>query len=382
MKLNKAYKFRLYPTKEQIKYIEGNFNACRKIYNDFINFIQFKNESGIKIGLTKKQLSYYIPECKEYNGWLKDYDSCAMLYEIENLANAFKKFFKGGGYPKFKSKKDNQQSFRTRQKISLLENAIRIPKLKTPIECVVHRPVEGTIKQFTISRKNNKYYVSIMTEIEHEQKPVEIKKEVGIDLGVKTFLTRDDGIKVENPKFLEEEAKHLAKLQQKLSRTKPGSNNHKKIKHAIATLHEKIKNKRDNFKHNESSKLVNEFDRIYMEDLNVAGMTKSAKGTVDNPGKNVKQKSGLNKSILDVGFGGFKNMIEYKTKFNNKEVVLVDRFFASSKTCNNCGTKNKDLKLSDRIWICSSCGTELDRDENAAKNIKAEGRKSLMTTKK
>jgi putative transposase len=202
-------------------------------------------------------------------------------------------------------------------------------------------------------------------------------KEVGIDLGIKSFLTRDDGVKVDNPKFLSGKSEHMVKLQQALARAKKGSNNHIKLKKKIADLHEKISNKRNNFLHNESAKLVNEFDRIYMEDLNVSGMTRSSKGTKETPGKKVKQKSGLNRNLLDVGLGEFKAMIEYKTKFNGKEVVKVNRFFASSKICNKCGVKNTDLKLSDRVWVCNTCGSELDRDENAAKNIKAEGRRSL-----
>ena len=382
MKFNKAYKFRLYPTKKQKEYLEGCFSACRYVYNVSLDCEKQLYELGAKSNLSAFGLAYHLKYYKISEPWLKDYDHRALEFEMENLASSFQKFFKGGGFPRFKSKKDRKQSFRTRKSISLLENSIKIPKIKTTIECVVHRKIEGVIKQFTISRENDKYYVSVMTEIQKNFAPREIKKEVGIDLGVKSFLTRDDGIKVENPQFLSQEAIHMSKLQQAFSRAKKGSNNHAKLRKKIADLHERISNKRNDFLHNESAKLINEFDRIYMEDLNVAGMTRSSKGTAEKPGKNVKQKSGLNRNILDVGLGNFKNMIEYKTNFNNKEVVKVNRFFASSKTCHKCGTKNDELKLSDRVWICSSCGEELDRDENAAKNIKAEGRRSLTLIKK
>lgn len=381
MEFNKAYKFRIYPTKSQIEYIEGCFSACRYVYNISLDCEKQLYQLGAESSLSTIGLSYHLKSYKISDPWLEKYDSLALGFEMENLAKSFEKFFKGGGYPKFKSKKERRQSFRTRQSVSLLENAIKIPKLKTPIECVVHRKIEGKIQQFTISRENDKYYVSIMTKIKKEFAPVEIKKEVGIDLGVKHFLTRDDGVKVENPKFLSEKAAHLAKLQQALSKAKKGSNNYNKLRKKIANLYEKISNKRKDFLHNESAKLVNEFDRIYMEDLNVSGMTRSSKGTIEKPGKKVKQKSGLNRNILDVGLGNFKSIIEYKTKFNNKEIVKVNRFFASSKICHKCGTKNNDLKLSDRIWVCSSCGELLDRDENAAKNIKAEGRRSLTLIK-
>jgi putative transposase len=217
-----------------------------------------------------------------------------------------------------------------------------------------------------------------MTEIEKEIIPVEIKKDVGIDLGVKSFITKydSDGLyeKIDNPKFLATESNHLKVLQQKLSRCDKGSSNHKKLKLKISRLHEKIKNRRENFLHNVSKQLVDNYDCIYMEDLNVSGMTKSSKGTIEEPGKMVKQKSGLNRSILDVSMSKFEEMVEYKTKFSGKGLYKVNRFFASSKICNVCGTKNKDLKLSDRNWICEHCGSELDRDENAANNILNEGR--------
>ena len=378
MKFNKAYKFRIYPTKKQIKYIEGCFDACRYVYNLSLDCEKQLYEMGAKSNLSSFGLSYHIKNYRISDTWLKKYDSNALGYEMENLANAYKNFFKGGGFPKFKSKKDPKQSFRSRQSIKVLDNYIKIPKLKTPIYTKIHREIEGTPKQMIISRYNNKYYVSIMCEIKKDILPVTIKKEIGIDLGVKTFLVRDDGDKVENPKFIQQQAHHLIQLQQKLSRTTRGSKNREKIRKKIGVLHQSIGNKRKDFLHNTSRQLVDEFDRIYMEDLNVNGMTRSSKGTIEKPGKNVKQKSGLNKSILDVGLGEFKIMMEYKTKFSGKEVVKVSRFFASSKLCNSCNTKNNDLKLSDRLWTCSSCGSLLDRDHNAAKNIKAEGRRSLI----
>jgi putative transposase len=380
--MNKAYKFRIYPTKEQIEYIEKCFNACRYVYNTSLDCEKQLYTLGACSNLSAFGLSYHLKYYKISDPWLKEVDSLALEFEMDNLSSAFKKFFQKGGYPKFKSKKDSKQSFRTRQKISLGENWIKIPKLKTQIECVVHRKVEGVLKQMTISRENGKYFVSIMTEIEKEIPQVTIiKNEVGVDLGVKSFLTLDTGEKIENPKFLSEKATHLAKLQQKLARLKKGSNNHIKLKKKIADLHELISNKRKNFLHEESKKLVDRFDRIYMEDLTVKNMTKSSKGTVENPGKNVKAKSGLNKSILDAGLSMFKAMVGYKAKWSGKELVKIARDFPSSKLCFNCGEKNTELILSDRVWTCSNCNSVNDRDENAAKNIKKEGRKILMATK-
>jgi putative transposase len=374
MKINKAYKFRIYPDKKQTEYIEGCFNACRYVYNVSLDCERQLYQLGAKSDLSAFGLMYHLPSYKISDTWLKNYDSHALAYEMENLSNSFKKFFSGGGYPKFKSKKDSIQSFRTRKAIEVLDNAIKIPKLSSPIETVIHRKVEGKPKQMTISRKNGKYYVSIMCEIDKEITKLKMNKDVGIDIGVTHFLITDDGKKIDNPKVLRKFEEHLKKLQQSLSRTNKNSKNRERLKLKISKLHEHISNYRKNFLHNVSRQLVDENDTIYMEDLNVSGMTRSSKGTIEKPGKMVKQKSGLNKSILDVSLGEFKVMLEYKTKFADKKLIKVDRFFASSKICNKCGHKNTDLKLSDRIWFCK-CGEKLDRDVNAAINIKKEGKK-------
>ena len=379
--INKAYKFRIYPTKSQIEYIEKCFNACRYVYNVSLDCEKQIYELGAKSNLTTIGLSYHLKYYKILSPWLKEYDALALAYEMENLSAAYQKFFKGGGFPKIKSKKDSKQSFRTRINISVGKNFIIIPKIKTPIECVIHREAEGEPKQMTISRENGKYYVSIMTEIIKKIKPVKIKTEVGIDIGIKHFLTLDTGEKIDNPRFLKEESEHLAKLQQRLARATKGSNNHIKLKKLIANLHERIANKRKDFLHNESSKLVNNYDRIYMEDLKIANLTKSAKGTVEEPGKNVKAKSGLNKSMLDIGAGMFKEMLAYKTKFAGKELHKVSTFFPSTKLCSNCGYKNNNITLAVRSWICPSCGVRHDRDINAAVNVKKEGRNSLCIVK-
>ena len=382
MKINKAYKYRIYPTKSQIEYIEGCFNACRYVYNVSLDCEQQLYQLGGKSNLSTFGLSYHLKNYKLSEPWLKKYDIYALCYEMENLSSAYSKFFKGGGFPKFKSKGDSKQSFRTRINIEVLDNGIKIPKVKKTIYAKIHRPIEGKLKQFTISRENGKYYVSAMCEIVNDIQPVVVNKVVGIDPGIKSFLVTSDKVDVGNPKFLSSELKYLKVLQQKLSRAKKGSSNREKIKKTISTLYKKISNKRENFLHNESRKLVNEYDLICMEDLNVKGMTKSSKGTIEKPGKKVKQKSGLNRSLSDVSLGSFISMVDYKAKFDGKHTVKIDRFYPSSKTCNCCGTINDDLKLSDRTWTCNSCGNELDRDYNAALNIKEEGKRKFFEVKK
>jgi len=383
MKINKAYKYRIYPTKSQIEYIEGCFNACRYVYNVSLDCEQQLYQLGCKSNLSTFGLSYHLRNYKILEPWLKNYDIYALCYEMENLSSAYSKFFKGqGGFPKFKSKGDIKQSFRTRFHIEVLGNGIKIPKVKKTIYAKIHRPIEGKLKQFTISREKGNYYVSAMCEIEKDIQPVVINKVVGIDLGIKSFIVTSDKVDVGNPKFLSSELKYLKLLQQKLSRAKKGSSNREKIKETISKLNKKIANKRENFLHNESIKLVNDYDLICMEDLNVKEMTKSSKGTIKKPGKNVKQKSGLNRSLSDVSLGSFVRMVEYKANFDGKHTVKIDKFYPSSKTCNCCGTINKELKLSDRTWTCNSCGTELDRDYNAALNIKDEGKRKFFEVKK
>lgn len=380
MKINKAYKFRIYPDKKQIAYIEGCFNACRYVYNVSLDCEQQLYMLGGKSNLSSFGLSYHLKYYKIKDTWLNDYDSLALEMEMEFLSNAYEKFFKGGGFPKFKSKKDSKQSFSTRiigANLKLTTNSIKIPKVKKHIKCIVHRDIEGKIKKMTIARENNKYFVSIMVEIEKDIKPINVVNEVGIDLGLNNLAILDDGTKIDNPKFLGEAKEYLKLLQQKLSRAKRGSNNHLKLKKQISNLHEKIKNKRNLYLHEETKKVVDTYDRFYVEDLNVKGMSASSKGTAEEHGSMVKQKSGLNRNILDSGLSTFVTMLTYKGKFSGKEVIKVNRFFASSKTCSSCGFKNDELLLSDRTWICTSCGMEHDRDINAARNIKAEGRRSL-----
>jgi putative transposase len=382
MKINKAFKYRIYPTKSQKEYIEGCFNACRYVYNVSLDCEQQLYELGGKSNISSFGLSYHLKNYKVSEPWLNNYDSVALVYEMENLSLSYKKFFSGGGFPKFKSKNESKQSFRTRQRIKLFDNGIKIPKVKSLIYAKIHRPIEGKLKQFTISREHGKYYVSAMCEIVKDIQPVEVNKVVGIDLGVKSFIVTSDNNVVDNQNFFKSEMNYLKVLKQKLSRAKKDSNNRQKIKEEISKLHNKISNKRDNFLHNESRKLVNEYDLICHEDLNLKGLTKSARGTIQKPGKNVKSKSGLNRAITDVGMGAFITMINYKTKFDGKHTAKVDRFFPSSKTCGCCGVKNDNLKLNDRIWSCSNCGTTLDRDYNAALNIKNEGKRKFFENEK
>ena len=387
MKQNKAYKYRIYPTEKQIEYFEGAFKAGRHVYNVSLDCEKQIYQLGGKSNLSHFGLNYHIKNYRVKAPFLNEYDANIYSYEMEALSKAYKNFFKNKvGYPKFKKESDTTQSFTTRpstnQNVKNLyvtdDGYLKIPKVEKLIKIKYHRPIEGKIKTVTISKKHDKYYVSIMVEYTNNVKNVEVKKSVGIDLGVKTFVVTSDNEVIENPKHLTKNQEHLTVLQRKLSRAKKGSNNYKKIKKSISKIHEKVVNTRENFLHNESKKLVDNYDLICMEDLNVKGMTKSSKGTKENPGKNVKQKSGLNRNIIDVGFGKFKTMIGYKTKNSGKYLVEIGRFEPTSKKCNCCGTINKNLELKDRIWKCENCGETLNRDLNAALNIRDLGTKKFF----
>ena len=238
----------------------------------------------------------------------------------------------------------------------------------------------GKLMSITVTKNpSGQYFASILIETEINHKP-KTNKEVGIDLGIKTFSTQSDGIEINNPKFLNKNQVKLCGLQQHFSRKMKGSNRRNKCRLKIAKLHQKITNQRDWFLHNYSTQLINNYDKIYIEDLNVAGMSSRCRPKQDEKGNYLPNgqsaKSGLNKSINDASWSKFTSMLIYKADWFGKDVVKVNRFYASSKTC-ECGVKNTNLKLSDREWTCQSCGLVNQRDLLAANNILKEGRRSL-----
>lgn len=235
----------------------------------------------------------------------------------------------------------------------------------------------GTIKSFTISRDADRWYVSLLVEapayLLHRPRPTKAQNEAGVvgaDLGVKAKAALSNGEIIENPRHLQLALKRLAKLQVKLSRTQKGSKNREQLKKQISKLQHKIALQRASSNHQLTKKLSTSYAVVGIEDLNVSGMTRSASGTLENPGKNVAAKSGLNRNILDVGFSQIRTQLEYKTKMYGSSLVVIDRFEPTSKRCSNCGEVKSDLTLKDRTFFCSACGYEEDRDVNAARNIK------------
>jgi len=354
-----TYKFRLKPTKDQEVLLNKHFGSVRYAYNYFLN--QRKEEYlNNKKSITYNQQSKILTQLKtgEETEWLKEVNSQSLQYSLKCLDQAYQNFFnKRTQFPKFKSRK-SRNSFTCPQFVSYDKNKIIIPKFREGIKMIMEREIKGKIKKATLSKTpTGKYFVSILTEKEYTPS-VKTNQSVGIDLGIKDFLVLSNGTKIKNHRFLKHYERELKLNQQHLSRKIKGSSRYEKQRIKVAKIHEKITNSRMDLIHKITLNLVNQFDTIYLEDLNVKRMMKNHK---------------LSKSIGDVSWGKFIDVLTYKSEWNDKEIIHIDRFFPSSKTCSKCGWINNSLTLRDRTWTCKECGEIHDRDLNAAINIINEG---------
>ena len=355
--IRRAYKYRIYPNKEQKQYFAKCFGCVRFFYNKSLSDMNniFKEKQEFK-NITPA--SY-----KEDYPFLKEVDSLALANAQLNRNTAFKSFFSHkSGFPKFKSKR-NDQSYTTNMvngniKVSDNNRYISIPKCSR-IRIKIHRLFEGTIKSITVSRTtDNKYYISLLVETEVEAMEA-TKKMIGLDLGIKDLIVDSNGKKYKNHKYLSKSQTKLAREQRKLSHMQKGSNNRNKQRIKIARLHHKINNQRNDYLHKLSRHIIDENQVICVEDLKVKDMSK------DND---------YNKSIMDASMSRFITMLVYKADWYGRTIVKIPSHYPSSQLCSSCGYKNSIIKnLSIRKWTCPKCGVIHDRDINASKNILCKG---------
>ena len=353
----KARKYRIYPTNSQKELIHKHCGSVRFLYNLALE-TKTMAYLGSKVNLSRYDLQKQVVDLKKELPWLKETNSQSLQVALLDLDTAYSNFFKGrADFPKFK-KKSNRGSFNVPQNVIVSDGRLIIPKFKEGIKIKLHRDLVGTVKQATVSfTPTGKYFVSILCDTGEDvpSKPkVTEEASIGVDLGIKDFAVTSEGEVIDNPKFLRNSIERLKVLQRRASKKQKGSSNRKKANKRVAVLHEKITNQRQDFLHKTSTKLIRENQTICLENLGISNMIKNHK---------------LAQSISDVSWGEFNRMIEYKAEWYGVNILRIGRFTPSSKTC-ECGVINKDLKLSDRVWECKSCGRVNERDLLAANNIK------------
>lgn len=363
----KAIKIRLYPNEEQVSFINRQLGCCRFVYNMCLSYRKDSYEKEGKSVGSSESIKHIVDLKSEYE-WLKDVHSKVLQQSVRDMNQAYENFFKlHRGYPKFKSKKDNRQSCRFPKDafIGVRGNRIDLIKSLKNIHFKCSRKDEvylnrnqDKVSSLTLSKDcTGKFYLSILIDKPHEYRE-RGNGTIGIDLGIKDFVVTSNGEVFENLHFGKSQTKKIKRLQRQLSRKQKDNNNRNKARIRLAKAYQKITNRKQHYLHQVTNALINENQVICMEDLNVKGMMRNHK---------------LAGSIQEMNFGEFRRILEYKARWYGRKVVFVDRFYPSSRRCNNCGHINKELKLSDRKWVCPECGSVIDRDYNAALNILEEG---------
>lgn len=369
----RAYKYRIYPTGEQKALFAKTFGCCRFVYNWALKMKIEAYKQEKRTVPYKEIQERMVNDLKKENDWLAEVNSQSLLNSILNLDTAYKNFFRNthtAGFPRFKSRKD-RQGFQCPQhcRVDFANGTITIPKAKD-IPAVLHRKFKGVVKTVTVSMTpSGKYFASVLVDTDIQELPATVPLRdatLGIDLGIKSLAVCSDGRTFDNPKNLQKSLDRLKLLQKRLSRKQKGSANRGKARIRVARLQEYISNCRKDNLHKITYAFTHDSQvrTICMEDLNVKGML---------------HNHHLAMAVGDVSFGMFLTQLEYKCKWYGVNLIKIDRFAPSSKTCGKCGHVYKELKLSERSWTCPECATFHDRDFNAACNIKEFGLKALPT---
>jgi putative transposase len=362
MDVQRGYRFRLDPTPSQEKSFR-QFAGCRRYVWNW--------------GLERKRVVYqasgqrlsYGDLCRELTAlkqqpgtaFLNGCDSQALQQTLRDLDRAFSNFFAGRArYPKLKSRKRTPHAFRIPQRVLVEDRGVRLPKIGF-VKARLHRPMDGAVKSATIKQDAaGRWHVTFVCHFERAERPPTANRPAGLDVGLESFVTFDDGRKIAPPRFHRQGERKLKRLQRRLSRCRKDSRNHGKARRRGAVAAARVRNRRHDWLHKLSTRIIRDHDAVCIEDLNLMGLARTK----------------LARSFSDAAHGTFVRMLEYKGGWYGCQVVKVDRFFASTKTCSLCGHR-QPLSLSERRWSCDRCGTEHDRDINAARNLRAEGTKAL-----
>ncbi len=367
--MHKAFKYRIYPNKAQQALLEATFGCCRFVYNKTLDIRKTAYETD-KTRLSKFDLIKKVTSLKDEFEWLKDVPATCLQQVVDNMDKAYQNFFKSGkGYPKFKTKHRSRKSCCfSGQRSDVLQDisCLKLSKIGL-VKYKKDRAFVGILRHIVITQENDgKYYASCVVETGVEApkpQPVEASTTVGIDLGLKDFIITSDGHKIPNPRFYATVDRRIARLQKHESREQKGSKRRARIRLKINKLYVKKRNLIKNFIYHVAKTLLRESQTLVMEDLNIVGMVKNHK---------------LAKSIQNICWGELRRVLEYKSKWLGHNLIFIDRWAPSTKTCSHCGFHNSTLTLSDRSWVCPGCGTHHDRDINAAINIKRMGLETLL----
>lgn len=356
--VERAYRYRFYPTDIQKENLAKTFGCCRFSFNTFLA-LKTKTWKEEKRSISYKECSVLLKELKRENPWLKEVSSVCLQQSQRHLDHAFQRFFQQkGNFPRFKKRHGKQSASYMKNAFKYEGGQITLAKQKDPLHIRWSRFFKGEPTSLTITLDPcGRYHISIVVKEEVKTKPFK-KGEVGIDLGLINSLTEHTGKTIGNPRYFNNQLKKLKKKQRTLSKKVKGSNNYSKARRQVAIAHTRVRDRRKDFLHKESTRLVNENQVIVVETLKVRKMIRTRH---------------LSRSIADAGWRTLVNYLEYKCEWYGKELIKVDTYFPSSKRCSKCGYELKELSLSTRRWECPNCRATHNRDENAAKNILTEG---------